>query len=389
MTATTAPPPAAIDRPLAGADDPAIGRPGSRVMSIDALRGFDMFWIIGMEEIFAALSKYLHRDIEKQLDHAPWAGFHFYDLIFPLFAFIIGTTLVFSLGKAVAAGGKGAATIKILKRSVILYLLGIFYYGGFSGTIDHIRLMGVLQRLAICYCFASLAFVWLSPRAMLIACVGILVGYWALLTFVPVPGVGAGNYAEGKNLTNYIDKTYLPWRKWDGDHDPEGLLSNLPAIASSLLGVFAGLLLKNPIPTQRRKVNLLLLWGVAGIACGLLWGLQFPIIKKIWTSSFVLLTAGISAILLAAFYWIIDIKNYRAWAKPFVWIGMNAITVYLARNVIGFEKVAQRLVGGDVEGALNRKFGDGFGELIVAIVGLGLAIWFVWFLYRRKIFLRV
>jgi predicted acyltransferase len=117
--------------------------------------------------------------------------------------------------------------------------------------------------------------------------------------------------------------------------------------------------------------------------------LQFPIIKKIWTSSFVLLTAGISAILLAAFYWVIDVKNYRAWAKPFVWIGMNAITVYLACNVIGFQKVAARFAGGDVTAALNRRFGDGFGELVVATIGLALAIWFVGFLYRRKIFLRV
>jgi predicted acyltransferase len=361
----------------------------SRVMSIDALRGFDMFWIIGMEEIFAALSKFLHRDIARKLDHAPWAGFHFYDSIFPLFVFIIGATLVFSLGKAVATHGKAGATLKILRRFVILYLLGIFYYGGFSGTIDHIRLMGVLQRLAICYCFAGLAFVWLSPRGMLIACVSLLVGYWALLTFVPVPGVGAGNFAEGKNLTNYIDRMYLPWRKWDGDHDPEGLLSNLPAIASCLLGIFAGLLLKNPTVSQRRKVNLLLLWGAAGIACALLWSLQFPIIKKIWTSSFVLLTAGISTILLAAFYWVIDVKNYRAWAKPFVWIGMNAITVYLACNVLGFEKIASRFAGGDVEAALNRKFGDGFGELTIATIALGLAILLVWYLHRRKIFLRV
>jgi predicted acyltransferase len=378
-----------LDEPRQRSDAGAGAAVSSRIMSIDALRGFDMFWIIGMEEIFSGLSKFLHRDIEKQLDHARWAGFHFYDLIFPLFVFIIGTTLVFSLGKSVATHGKTGATLKILRRSVILYLLGIFYYGGFAGTIDHIRLMGVLQRLAICYCFAGLAFVWLSPRAMIIACVGLLAGYWALLTFVPVPGVGAGHFAEGQNLTNYIDRMYLPWRKWDGDHDPEGLLSNLPAIASCLLGVFAGLLLKNPSIAQRRKVTLLLVCGAAGIVCGLLWGLQFPIIKKIWSSSFVLLTAGISAILLAGFYWLIDVKNYRAWAKPFVWIGMNAITVYLACNVIGFGKVASRFAGGDVEAALNRKFGQGFGELILGVIGLGLAIWFVRFLYQRKIFLRV
>jgi predicted acyltransferase len=362
----------------------------SRVMSVDALRGFDMFWIIGAEEVFEALGKWLKRDgFYPALNHADWAGFHFYDLIFPLFVFIIGVSIVFSLTKAVANEGRAGATFKILRRSLILYLLGIFHYGAFNGAFDHIRLLGVLQRLAICYCFAGLAFVWLRPRTMVILCAGLLIGYWAMMTFIPVPGVGAGNYAEGKNLANWLDKMYLPWRKWDGDHDPEGYLSNLPAIASCLLGVFAGLLLKNPRVTPQRKTILLLAWGAAGIVAGLLWGIQFPIIKKIWTSSFVLFTAGMSAILLAIFYWVIDVKNYRAWSQPFVWIGMNAITIYVIRNVVPFEKIAERFAGGDVEKALDRRMGAGFGEVVLALISLALSMWLVWFLYRRKIFLKV
>src|SRR5580765_8046878 len=226
--------------------------PTQRIMSVDALRGADMFFIVGMEEVFEALSKMfpMSPSLNDSLQHAPWAGFHFYDLIFPLFAFIIGTSLVFSLSKSVATEGKSATTLKILKRSLILFILGILYYEGMARGFQHIRLLGVLQRLALCYCGAGLAFVWLSQRdrpyrKLVVLTASLLVGYWALLVFVPVPGYGAGDFAEGHNLTNWLDKIYLPLRKWDGNHDPEGLLSTLPAIASSLFGVLAGLLLKD------------------------------------------------------------------------------------------------------------------------------------------------
>src|ERR1043166_197281 len=139
--------------------------PSQRIMSVDALRGVDMFFIVGVEEVFEALSKMfpMSPSLNDRLQHAPWAGFHFYDLIFPLFAFIIGTSLVFSLSKSVATGGKGATTRKILKRSLNLFILGILYYEGIGGGIHHIRILGVLQRLALCYCGAGLAFVWLVP----------------------------------------------------------------------------------------------------------------------------------------------------------------------------------------------------------------------------------
>ncbi|HEY7120327.1 MAG TPA: DUF5009 domain-containing protein [Tepidisphaeraceae bacterium] len=389
LTATQQRAGAPLPLEYASPDRPVPGTTSTRIMSVDALRGFDMFWIVGMEEVFSGLNHWLGHDIESTLGHAPWAGFHFYDLIFPLFVFIIGVSLVFSLGKSIATHGRGAATVKILRRSILLYLLGIFYYGGFNAHVDHIRLMGVLQRLAICYCFAALAYVWLSPRAMVAACVALLVGYWALMSFVPVPGVGAGNFEEGRNLANYLDRLYLPWRKWDGDHDPEGLLSNLPAIASCLLGVFAGLLLKSNTTPPMRKVKILLVWGVAGIIGALIWHLQFPIIKKLWTSSFVLLTAGISAILLAVFYWVIDIKNHRLWAQPFVWIGMNAITVYMFMNIVKPDQIARRLAGGDIEDFLDRHAGSGFGEFVLGVIVVLLAIGFCRFLYKRKVFLRL
>jgi predicted acyltransferase len=359
-------------------------------MSIDALRGMDMFFIVGVEEVIEALSKMfpMTPTLNDRLQHAPWAGFHFYDLIFPLFAFIVGVSLVFSLSKSVATEGKSQASIKIIKRSLILYVLGVLTYGGIDGGIDHVRLLGVLQRLALCFCAAGLAFVWMSPRTLMALAGTLLVGYWAMLTFIPVPGFGAGDYSEGHNLTNWIDKMYLPFRKWDGDHDPEGLLSTLPAIATTLLGVFAGRLIKNPAVAPARKVRLLVMWGCAGVVAGLLWHLQFPIIKKIWSSSFVLFTAGLGAMLLAFFYHVIDIKNHRDWCRPFVWIGMNAITIYLIAHFVKLEAIAECFVGGEIHSGLE-KVHLGLGALVTALLALGFSFLICRFLFNRKIFLRV
>jgi predicted acyltransferase len=350
-----------------------------------------MFFIVGMEEVFEALSQMfpMSPSLNDRVQHAPWAGFHFYDLIFPLFAFLMGTSLVFSLSKSVATEGQSGTSRKILKRSLILFIFGVLTYGGIGDGIQHIRLLGVLQRLALCYCGAGFAFVWLgSQRKLLALTVALLAGYWALLVFIPVPGFGAGDSAEGHNLTNWIDKTYLPLRKWDGDHDPEGLLSTFPAIASSLLGVFAGLLLKNPSAAPARKVRVLAAWGCAGVVAGLLWHLQFPIIKKIWTSSFVLFTGGLSSLLLGLFYYLIDINNHRDWCRPFVWIGMNSITIYLIAHFVKLEEIAKCFVGGEVHSELEH-MRHGLGDLITALLALGFSLLICRFLYQRKIFLRV
>ena len=377
----------AVSRGASGTEPPP---PTQRVMSIDALRGMDMFFIVGMEQVFEALSEMfpMSPSLNDRLQHAPWAGFHFYDLIFPLFAFIIGTSLVFSLSKSLATEARKATTCKVLKRSLILFILGVLYYEGIGGGIQHIRILGVLQRLALCYCGAGLAFIWLSPRKLLALTVSLLVGYWAMLTFIPVPGFGAGDFAEGHNLTNWLDKMYLPLRKWDGDHDPEGLLSTFPAIASSLLGVFAGLLLKNPSVAPARKVRLLAAWGLAGVMAALLWHLQFPIIKKISTSSFVLFTAGLSSLLLALFYYVVDIRNHRGWCRPFVWIGMNSITIYLIVRVVKLEDIANCFIGGEIHSGLENLH-HGLGDLLTALLALCFSLLICRFLYQRKIFLRV
>ncbi len=220
----------------------------------------------------------------------------------------------------------------------------------------------------------------MSPRKLVALTITLLVGYWAMLAFIPVPGFGAGDFAERHNLANWIDKTFLPLRKWDGDYDPEGLLSTMTAVASTLMGVFAGLLLKNPAVAPARKVRLLLLWGAAGVVAGLLWHFQFPIIKKIWTSSFVLLTAGISAMLLGVFYYVIDVKNHLSWCQPFVWIGMNAITIYVLTHYVKLGAVAKCFVGGDIQSALNSVH-HGLGALVTALLALSFSFLICRFLY--------
>lgn len=368
---------------------PSPGEPGAgRLFALDALRGFDMFWIIGAEEIVHAIHKAgpgtIGSFFERQLTHKDWAGIAFYDLIFPLFVFIVGVSLVFSLSKIIAQHGKAAACRRILLRSFVLYLVGIYYYGGFAKTIDDIRLMGVLQRIALCYCFAGLIFCAFRLRGMVIACAVLLIGYWALMTFVPVPGVGAGHFEERANLANYVDREYLPLRKWDGDHDPEGLLSTLPAIGTCLLGVFAGLLLRHPNLSPQAKVGRLVAGGLLAIVAGYLWGLQFPIIKKLWTSSYVLVAGGYAALLLALFYQVTEIQRWRRWAEPFVWIGMNPITLYLAWEFVPFGELANRLAGGPIKAA----FGV-YGDAMIATVMLGLIFLLARILYSRRIFLRL
>ncbi len=357
-------------------------------MSLDALRGFDMFWILGMEELASALGKVSDAPwaafIGQQLDHVPWAGFHFLDLIFPLFVFIAGVSSVFSLSRSLEQRGRAATVRKLIVRAVILYGLGLFCYHGIAHGLEQVRWVGVLQRIALSSLAAGLAFLFLKPGARWILFGSLLIGYWAAMKWVPAPGFGAGDLAEGRNLANWIDFHFLPGKKWDGTHDPEGLLSSLPAIASALLGVAAGEWLRREDRTGGKKVAGLLVAGVICAAAGWLWNLDFPVVKKLWTSSFVLVAGGYSLLLLGIFYGFVDVLAWRRWTVPFVWIGMNPITLYLSHHIIPYEKVAESLVGGPVAAAFG-PWKDVWIAAWVVVLSLTLA----WFLYRRRIFLRV
>lgn len=366
----------------------AAGLP-QRYLSVDVLRGFTMFWIVGGDGFFLALFRLLGGPFEKylspQLDHAAWSGLRFYDLIFPLFEFVVGMSIVFSLQRVLQKEGKRNAYRRVLKRFVLLYLLGVIYYGGISGGMEGIRLVGVLQRLALTYLFASILFIHFQRRGLLVAFLALLIGYWAWLSFVPVPGFGKVSFAEGQNWANWFDMKYLPLFKWDGQWDPEGLLSTLPAIASCLLGVFASLLLMNKKIDPHRKAYTFIGIGLGMLVIGYLWGLQFPIIKKIWTSSYVLVSGGYCFLLFGLFYWILDIRNRRKWAAPFIWLGMNAITIYIIWNVMNFYRLAERLVG-----VPSRCFwGENVGSLLLSAMTLFLVLILVRFLHQKKIFLRL
>ena len=348
-----------------------------------------MLCILGVDRVLRALGTATQlpffQALGDQMEHVPWAGLHVYDLIFPLFIFIVGVAMVFSLDRIIERDGRGAAIRRVLRRSIILFLLGVFYMGGVARGFSNVYLAGVLQRIAEAYVFAALIYCFLRqrPRAIAISCGALLVAYWALLTFVPVPGVGHASYERGLNLAHWVDVHFLPGASVADPADFEGsLLNTLGAVANCLLGGLAGLLLKNQRIAPRRKVIWLAAGGGASLALGYLWGLQFPIVKLLWTSSYVLVTCGYSAILLALFYLVLDVWQRRQWSQPLVWVGMNSITIYLIANMVDFPRLARRLVGGEV-------FFGSYGAVAAAVGALGLELLLAWYLYRRKVFLRL
>ncbi len=394
-----------------------------RLVSLDALRGFDMFWILGGDAAMRALGKVAPVEplptLAGQFEHKDWAGFAFYDLIFPLFIFIVGVSSVFSLSRIVAQHGRGEAVKRVLLRTALIYALGLFYAGGMTQPWPGLRLLGVLQRIALAYGATGLLFIFFKPRALAGIGAAILAGYWALLTFVPIRDFQldksalaarlgtpnptpaqitaafdattarvTGGYEPGKNLTNHLDFQFLPGRKYDIYYDPEGYLSTLPAVATCLLGAFAGLLLRRTDRTDAQKLTALALGGVAALVLGHLWGLQFPVIKKIWTSSFVLVAGGWSLLLLAAFYYVVDVRGAKRWCVPLVWVGLNPITLYLCSGLIGYRNVANRLVGGDVRAFLDRTLGAGGGDLGTNLGAIAVMLTLAWFLHKRQIYLR-
>jgi predicted acyltransferase len=370
-----------------------------RIVSVDALRGFNFVWILCGDSAVIAFGELLHNRggaigafgqwLATQMSHVEWDGFRFYDLIFPMFVFITGVGIVLSLPALVAREGKGAAYARILRRAFILYVLGLIYYGGISEHWSDMRFTGVLQRIAICYAAAAVLFLHLRWRGLAVVTAALLIVYWAAMTFIPVPGVGAGSFARDANLANWFDTQYLPGRMWEDVRDPEGILSTFPAIATCLLGALAGLVLCEKTFTPARKSLMLMGGGLLMVGCGYLWALQFPLIKSIWTSSFVLVTGGYSAFALGAMHQIVDVWGYKRWATVFVWIGANAIILYMLNNLAEFYKVAERLSGGDVAQFFENTLGQGGGWFVTSLTGFVLVVLTARFLYRRKIFIRV
>jgi predicted acyltransferase len=241
----------------------------------------------------------------------------------------------------------------------------------------------VLQRIAISSFFAGICFMYLGKRGLLITLAAILVGYYILSTFIPAPGQTQVGWSIEETWAFWVDKNFLIGRS--GDWDPEGLLSGIPAIASCLLGVLAGMMMKDKSLADGKRLKHFLVWGVGCLVLGYVWSFHFPIIKVLWTSTFVLWAAGWSFLLLALFYTLIDIMRWQKWAQPFIWIGMNSITIYMVTSIIDFHGLANRLVGKDATSLL----GEPYANAARHIVQMLLVLLFLRTLYKKKIFLRL
>ncbi|HWA87101.1 MAG TPA: heparan-alpha-glucosaminide N-acetyltransferase domain-containing protein [Opitutus sp.] len=412
------------DRSQAAGSGSRPGAPAQRLTSVDALRGFDMAWILGAGPFVQSFAR-IHRNaatvfLDDQFEHVRWQGFHFYDLIYPLFVFLAGVSIVFSLDRRRATEPKRVLAGQILRRGLLLYVLNFIFNGGFAVHWPHMRVAsGVLALIAASYVIAALLYLFLADRLKVLAgvAVALLLGYWALLGLTPfpdfyldkvtverlaaqagshdpaavaamVPARVSGVYEEGRNLSNYVDFRVIPGRMLDTYYENQGVLSPITGAAVCLMGIFAGRLLKSAAVERRRKVLVLVLAGAAAIGLGLLWGLEFPIVKKLWSSSYCLLVGGCSAMLLGVFYLVVDVWGWRGWCQPFVWIGMNPITLYVLSSLVDFRGIAARLVGGDVQDSLNGLHA-GFGVALSALMALLVVLLLARFLYQRKIFLRV
>ncbi|KAG4080531.1 hypothetical protein HA402_013989 [Bradysia odoriphaga] len=361
-----------------------------RLYSLDALRGFDMFWIMGGGSIFNALDKATGSPfwaaVAVQLEHPAWNGFHFYDLIFPLFLFMAGVSTPYSVGRELEKGkSRSQLLLRVIKRGLILVLLGIIYNNGLQWQpISQIRFGSVLGRIGLAYMFANIIYLYTKERAQMIWFVAILVAYWLLLKFTSAPGFAPGDLTMEGNFASYIDRCFMPGKLYLGIHDPEGLASTFPAISTAMLGILTGNLLKNNPMAPVKKVGVMALTGIVFLVLAQIWNLDFPINKNLWTSSFVLQVGGISLLLLALFYYVIDIAGYKKWAFFFRVIGMNSILIYISGHFIDWGYTNNALFKW-----LGQLVGDPFGAVALAI-SLVLVKWcFLYFMYKKKVFLKV
>ena len=292
-----------------------------RLTSLDVFRGVTVAGMI--------LANNGSGDSYAPLEHAEWDGWTPTDMIFPSFLFIVGVSITFALTKRMAvADGVGPLIGKIVRRSLIIFALGIFLntFPDFNKW-DRVRIPGVLQRIALCYLAASLIFLFTKVRGQVVAAVSLLIGYTALMRYANVPEFGPGDWARGHDLGSYLDRLLLPGHIYKKDYDPEGLLSTLPAVATTLLGILAGHWLRSD-RDRSATCSGLFVAGFALIVAGSAWNAWVPINKALWSGSFVLLAAGWSSLGLATCYWFIDVLDYRRWAGPFRVLGVNPITAY-------------------------------------------------------------
>jgi predicted acyltransferase len=301
----------------------------ARLVSLDAFRGATIALMVLVNTPGGPHSY-------GPLNHSEWNGWTITDMVFPSFLWIVGVAIALSLGQRIAAGvPKSRLFLQVLRRAAVIFGLGLIVYAAPNFDLSTQRLLGVLQRIAICYLIASSIYLTTRWRGQIVWIVALLVSYWLIMMLVPVPGYGAGDLAVGHNIANYVDgvvlgaHNYANTKNWD----PEGLISTLPAIATALLGIVAGYILKLKRDLAERTTWLYLTGSIL-IALGLICDIWLPINKKLWTSSFTLFMAGMDFVIFAGFVWLIDGRGYRRYARPLAIMGMNAIAVYMASELV-------------------------------------------------------
>lgn len=356
----------------------------ARLLSLDAFRGLTMLLMVlvnngGGPESYGPLK------------HSAWNGWTITDAVFPSFLWIAGVAITLALGRRLDNGEAPGSLLRVVfRRAVVIYFLGLLVYAFPHFSLANQRLLGVLQRIAICYLAASIIYLYTGIRAQIIWIVGLFISYWLMMAFIDVPGFGPGNLSVEGNFAHYVDRIVLGAHNYHNTKtwDPEGIISTLPAIGTALLGVMAGHILRLDVPLAVRRHRLLLA-GVFLVALGLIWNIKLPINKKLWTDSFATFMAGLDFAVLAVFVWFVDERGFSKWVKPLLITGMNAITVYLASEFLAEFLDAY----GFHETLFARYFAPNFSpmnaSLLWALSFVALMYLLAWFLYRRRWFLRV
>jgi predicted acyltransferase len=365
--------------------------PSKRLLSIDTLRGFDMLMISGAGSFIYLLhgkTGWAWVDaLALQFEHPPWNGFTFYDFIFPLFLFIAGLSIPFSINKGLEQGfSKSQIYWKAFKRMLILIVLGILDKNAPVPFFDwsEIRFVGVLQRIGIAGFISTILYLNFNTRSRIFWVIGLLLSYYAAMFLIPVPGYGAGDLSIEGNLHGWIDRHLLPGRLLQKTYDENGILTQIPALCLTVLGTLAADILRKKNLSDHIKLRNLVISGSICLAIGLVWSLHFPINKHLWSSSFIMLTGGMSFLAFALFYWIIDILKYQRWTFFFIVIGMNSLTIYLVYRFIDFGHTSRLLFEGLYVDASEK------WHPVFESVGALIIVWlFLYFLYKRKIFIKI
>ena len=362
-----------------------------RLLSLDVFRGITIAGMILVNNP----GSWEH--IYWPLEHAAWSGWTPTDLVFPFFLFIVGVSITLALGKRVESGGSNRDVyLKIVKRTLIIFAIGLFLNGFPYFHLAELRIPGVLQRIAVCYFFASIIFLNTKVRTQIAIAIGLLVFYWVLVRLVPAPGYAAGDLTKDGSLPSFVDRTVFGTHVWAQAkvYDPEGILSTIPAIATTLIGVLTGHWLRTE-KTRYEKAAGMFVVGAVCVAIGWVWNAFFPINKALWTSSYVFFTGGLALQFLSICYWLIDIKGYRRWAKPFEVFGLNAIALYVVADLLAELLGVIKVGGGDsLGGWLYAHAFSSWASPVNASLAMGICFVLVclglmWILYRRKIFLKV